>query len=124
MRVDIGALQQKTIGIDPSDDILADEVGSAPRVYIWGTRICVEDVQKQFYSFICEYKTLVLDDDENAILMDSGEMLEIDSENPYYLEKLKGINLSEVPILSLNLGHVMQYNGSLYKLIVAYPDVI
>ena len=55
--------------------------------------------------------------------MESGRMAEIDPTMPFYLEKLKGINASEIPILNLNLGHVRTFNEHLYKIIVAYPDV-
>jgi len=42
---------------------------------------------------------------------------------PYYMEKLKGIFASEIPILNLNLAHVRQFNEHLYKIIISYPDV-
>jgi hypothetical protein len=55
--------------------------------------------------------------------MEAGRVTEIDPTVPIYMEKLRGINASEIPILSLNLGHVRQFNERLYKIIVAYPDV-
>ena len=122
--------QQKTFAINAADDALNngaadlhDDDATATRVYIWGTRICVDEVQKKFNTFICNFRTKEVDDDENAIFVASGELAEIDMDKPYYLEKLRGINLSEIPILNINLGHLREYSESLYKMIVAYPDV-
>lgn len=134
-RPDLGLLatsHNKTFSIEQCDDALYENIhregqdGSTPttRVYIWGTRICIEDVQKEFYSFISNFRTQNLDDDENAIQMGTGELVEIDLQNPHYMEKLRGINLCEIPILNINLEHIREYNESLYKMIVAYPDVI
>ena len=55
--------------------------------------------------------------------MDGDHVSAVDPAMPYYMEKLRGINASEIPILNLNLGHVRHFNEHLYKIIVAYPDV-
>lgn len=55
--------------------------------------------------------------------MESGQLLPLDSTLPFYMEKLKGICASEIPILNLNLAHVRHFNEHLYKIIISYPDV-
>lgn len=47
----------------------------------------------------------------------------VDQSLPFYMEKLRSIYASELPILDMNLAHVRQFNDRLYKIIVAYPDV-
>jgi hypothetical protein len=55
--------------------------------------------------------------------MEDGRVAEVDPNMPFYMEKLRGINASEIPILNLSLAHVKKFNEHLYKIIVAYPDV-
>ncbi|KAI1713878.1 MCM2/3/5 family domain-containing protein [Ditylenchus destructor] len=135
-RVDLGVApaHHRKIRIPRDDDaIVGDVLGDvddpllAPtsKLYIWGTRIVVEDVQKAFNTFVTTFCADDVDEDENAMLMSGGERVEIDLSNPYYMEKLRGINMCEVPILNLNLGHLRRFNEALYKEIIAYPaDII
>lgn len=55
--------------------------------------------------------------------VDEGRMAPVDQTLPFYMEKLRGIYASEVPILDVNLEHMNQFNDRLYKIVVAYPDV-
>jgi hypothetical protein len=55
--------------------------------------------------------------------MESGQIEAVDATLPFYMEKLKGICASEIPILNLNLAHVRRFNEHLYKIIISYPDV-
>lgn len=49
--------------------------------------------------------------------------LEIDTERPYYMERLFEISQNENVYLNLNLGHVREYNEALYRKIICYPAV-
>ncbi|KAL3079754.1 hypothetical protein niasHS_014036 [Heterodera schachtii] len=131
---------QRTLAVDANNDQLRtdlddtlgptvadDGAGGAAidqRVYIWGTRVCVAEVQAKFKQFIITFVSEQVDDDENAIQMDGGQMEAIDQTTPFYMEKLRGIYASEVPILDVNLAHIRQFNERLYKIIVAYPDEV
>jgi hypothetical protein len=83
----------------------------------------VAELQSEFRKFLTTFCTDQLEDDENAMQVEDGRVDEMDPNVPVYMDKLRGINASEVPILNLNLGHVRQYSEQLYKIIVAYPDV-
>lgn len=101
-----------------------EQINGNAKVYLWGTRIVVEDVQFIFRKFINEFKATEIEEDENAILTGTGEFMEVDLNFPFYMEKLRGICDSEETILNLNLLHVKYFNNELYKLIIAYPSVI
>ncbi|CAK5075564.1 unnamed protein product [Meloidogyne enterolobii] len=126
--------QDRTISIAADDDILNESIDQTnkeniedrpnARLYIWGTRVCVMEMQEEFRNFITNFTTQQLDDDENAVEMESGNVAPVDSTLPYYMEKLKGIFASEIPILNLNLAHVRQFNEHLYKIIISYPDEV
>uniref|UniRef100_A0A915ELF2 DNA helicase n=1 Tax=Ditylenchus dipsaci TaxID=166011 RepID=A0A915ELF2_9BILA len=136
VRPDLGTTisHHKRIQIDNADNLLQKDeddvmedglIAPASKLYIWGTRIVVEEVQKAFRSFITTFRIGEVDEDENALLMATGERVQIDLSSPYYMEKLRGINMCELSILDLNLGHVLEFNSSLYKKIIAYPaDII
>lgn len=131
----VGTSGHRNIRIDHPQDLLNSSVdcmefddangntGDGSKLLIWGTRICVEDVQKAFYNFITTFCAEEVDDDENAIFSSTGERMEINLSGPLYMENLRGISLSEVPILNLNLAHVRHFNEALYKNIIAYPAV-
>nr|CAD2160827.1 unnamed protein product [Meloidogyne enterolobii] len=126
--------QDRTISIAADDDILNESIDQTnkeniedrpnARLYIWGTRVCVMEMQEEFRNFVTNFTTQQLDDDENAVEMESGNVAPVDSTLPYYMEKLKGIFASEIPILNLNLAHVRQFNEHLYKIIISYPDEV
>lgn len=53
------------------DDLDGGDSGGA-KLYIWGTRICVTDVQKAFKAFLTEYQSKALEDDENILMLGSS----------------------------------------------------
>uniref|UniRef100_A0A1I8B9Q9 DNA replication licensing factor MCM4 n=1 Tax=Meloidogyne hapla TaxID=6305 RepID=A0A1I8B9Q9_MELHA len=126
--------QERTISIAADEDILNESIDQTnkeniddrpnARLYIWGTRVCVMEMQQEFRNFITTFTTEQLDDDENAVEMEGGNVAPVDSTLPFYMEKLKGIFASEIPILNLNLAHVRQFNEHLYKIIISYPDEV
>lgn len=119
---------RRMIRIDGNDDQLAmelDDVAVGQKMYIWGTRISVDIVQKQFNEFVRTFKASEVDEDETTAVGEDGKRTIMDLDEPYYLQRLTEINASEVPILNLNLGHVRLMKESLYKMIVCYPaDVL
>ncbi|CAD5207331.1 unnamed protein product [Bursaphelenchus okinawaensis] len=132
VRADLAGLansNHRTIRVDQVDDVLNMEVdeNQAPgqKMYIWGTRIAVDVVQAQFKEFINSFTAAQVDEDETTAIGEDGKRTEMNLNEPYYIQRLAEISISEVPVLNLNLGHVKQFKESLYKMIVSYPaDVI
>ncbi|VDD92586.1 unnamed protein product [Enterobius vermicularis] len=111
--IDVTPSHHRTIRIENMEDDLDGGDSGGAKLYIWGTRICVTDVQKAFKAFLTEYQSKALEDDENIL------MLEIDTERPYYMERLFEISQNENVYLNLNLGHVREYNED----IIPYLDM-
>ncbi|VDL71979.1 unnamed protein product [Nippostrongylus brasiliensis] len=124
-RADLGTApsHHRTVRVEGLEDDLADDNTQA-RMYIWGTRICVVDVQRAFRGFITEFKVSSLDEDENMLMLPSTRQA-VDTTVPYYMERLFEIDQTDCPYLNLNLAHVKSFSEPLYRKIVAYPaDVI
>uniref|UniRef100_A0A8R1XL06 DNA replication licensing factor MCM4 n=1 Tax=Onchocerca volvulus TaxID=6282 RepID=A0A8R1XL06_ONCVO len=115
MRPDINCApsQHRTICIDNME---VDGLEPGPKLYIWGTRICVFDVRRAFRTFVYEFRPTSVSDDEN--------MLTLPSNVPYYLERLYEIDQSENIAFNLNLQHVRLFDETLYRKIVCYPSDI
>uniref|UniRef100_A0A0K0CV10 DNA helicase n=1 Tax=Angiostrongylus cantonensis TaxID=6313 RepID=A0A0K0CV10_ANGCA len=120
-RADLGTapIHHRTVRIEGLEDDLADD-NTQPRMYIWGTRICVVDVQRAFRGFITEFKVSSLDEDENMLMLPSTRQA-VDTSVPYYMERLFEIDQTDCPYLNLNLAHVKAYSEPLYRKIIAYP---
>ncbi|EPB73239.1 MCM2/3/5 family protein [Ancylostoma ceylanicum] len=75
-RADLGTApsHHRTVRIEGLEDDLADD-NNQPRMYIWGTRICVVDVQRAFRGFITEFKVSSLDEDENMLMLPSTDVI-------------------------------------------------
>uniref|UniRef100_A0A914W1S5 DNA replication licensing factor MCM4 n=1 Tax=Plectus sambesii TaxID=2011161 RepID=A0A914W1S5_9BILA len=118
----------RTIRIErPSQLQDESEDDGRPRVYIWGTRICVTDVQRTFRAFLLDFvaKPENVGDDENAVALPSNQRQEIDLDQPYYLERLTEIEQTDELHLNINLHHVKDFNEAFYRKIVCYPaDII
>ncbi|CAD5211429.1 unnamed protein product [Bursaphelenchus xylophilus] len=133
VRADLSGLanpHHRTIQVNEADDQLnmeldEEQVPAGQKMYIWGTRIAVDVVQAQFREFINNFKAGQVDEDETTAVGEDGKRTEMNLDEPYYLQRLAEINISEIPILNLNLGHVKLYKESLYRMVIAYPaDVI
>lgn len=97
------------------DDMAVDD--SQPRVYIWGTRICVLDVQRypysifsvsishsdsvcrSFRSFVTTFSPNAIDEDEVMLMGRDGQRHPVDRSRPYYMERLFEIDQTAVCIL-------------------------
>ncbi|KAI6232940.1 DNA replication licensing factor MCM4 [Aphelenchoides fujianensis] len=134
MRADIGVRtdHHRLMGVNAEDDQLNMEVEGAEmdvqagkKLYIWGTRISVDTVQQKFREFVLNFRPEQVDEDETTLLTEDGHREELNLQEPYYMQRLKEIHASEIPVLNLNLGHVRAFQNTLYRLIVNYPaDVI
>ncbi|CAG9534502.1 unnamed protein product [Cercopithifilaria johnstoni] len=126
MRPDINCApsQHRTVCIDSMEDDLSNDLELGPKLYIWGTRICVFDVQRAFRTFVNEFRPTNVSDDENIMTLPSNVRMEIDLERPYYLERLYEIDQSENIAFNLNLQHARLFNEALYRKIVCYPSDI
>ncbi|CAB3408782.1 unnamed protein product [Caenorhabditis bovis] len=124
-RGDIGVApsDHRTVQIQGLHDDLAMDDGQ-PRLYIWGTRICVADVQRAFRDFITTFKISQLDEDEN--MMEGPDHLQpVDTNQPYYMERLLECDVAEINHINLNLAHLKAFSEALYRKVIAYPaDVI
>ncbi|KAI6208129.1 DNA replication licensing factor MCM4 [Aphelenchoides besseyi] len=98
-----------------------DNERPAKKLYIWGTRITVDMVQQTFREFILNFRPEIVDEDETTVVTEDGQRVELNLNEPYYVQRLQEINRSEIPILNLNLKHIREFKETLYKLIVAYP---
>uniref|UniRef100_A0A158R5C2 DNA replication licensing factor MCM4 n=1 Tax=Syphacia muris TaxID=451379 RepID=A0A158R5C2_9BILA len=124
--INIVPSHHRTVRIENmQDDLMDDDDQRGAKLYIWGTRICVTDVQKAFRIFLTEYRPRSLDDDENVLVLPSSAHQEVDIERPYYLERLYEISQTENVYLNVNLEHVKSFNEALYRKIICYPaDII
>ncbi|VDM34467.1 unnamed protein product [Toxocara canis] len=77
MRADINTApsHHRTVRIENiGDELLDEEDGEGgARLYIWGTRICVVDVQRAFRRFLQEFKPSKVADDENVVMLASSQ---------------------------------------------------
>ncbi|KRZ63010.1 DNA replication licensing factor MCM4 [Trichinella nativa] len=97
--------------VNSNSIVQSQESGSGTRVFIWGTGICLTDLEGKFGNFIEEFQ-----------LSDTDEM---ESTEKYYLELLKNVHLSESTSFEINLQHLKQFDEALYYLVLTYPaDVI
>ncbi|VDN02161.1 unnamed protein product, partial [Thelazia callipaeda] len=122
--IDCTPSRHRTICIDNMEDDLSAGLESGPKLYIWGTRICVLDVQRAFRAFVSEFRPSSVSDDENMLTFPSNMQMEIDLDRPYYMERLYEIDQSENIAFNVNLQHVKTYNEALYRKIVCYPSDI
>ncbi|KRY78274.1 DNA replication licensing factor MCM4, partial [Trichinella pseudospiralis] len=97
--------------INSNSIVQSQESGRGTRVFIWGTGICLTDLEGKFGTFIEEFQP-----------SDTDEM---ESTEKYYLELLKNVHLSESTSFEINLQHLKQFDEALYYLVLTYPaDVI
>lgn len=80
-------------------DLELVEESTNQRIYIWGTRVCIEEVQIKFKQFITTYRTEELDDDENAIRVGEGDDLVKNSIQ--FKTKFAKINFKNLSILKI-----------------------
>lgn len=129
-RIDLGSVPStyKKIRIENARNAMDDDAkptadaDESSKVYIWGTNICVEEIQRAFTKFITTFCAEVIGDDV-ADGLTEDEHMDFVVNGPLYMEKLRRISLSEVPILNVDLAHVRQFSDALYKNFIAYPTV-
>ncbi|KRY60508.1 DNA replication licensing factor MCM4 [Trichinella britovi] len=78
--------------VNSNSIVQSQESGRGTRVFIWGTGICLTDLEGKFGNFIEEFQ-----------LSDTDEM---ESTEKYYLELLKNVHLSESTSFEINLQHL------------------
>ncbi|KRZ73116.1 DNA replication licensing factor MCM4 [Trichinella papuae] len=97
--------------INSNSIVQSQESGRGTRVFIWGTGICLTDLEGKFGNFIEEFQPSDTDETEST--------------EKYYLELLKNVHLSESTSFEINLQHLKQFDEALYYLVLTYPaDVI
>ncbi|KIH46872.1 hypothetical protein ANCDUO_23071 [Ancylostoma duodenale] len=104
-RADLGTApsHHRTVRIEGLEDDLADD-NNQPRMYIWGTRICVVDVQRAFRGFITEFKVSSLDEDENMLMLPSTDVIPyLDmTVNEIYQEKYNRVLATPIELRPFN----------------------
>lgn len=112
----------RALGVTINDAM--DDEDDGRRLFIYGTKICVMDVKHKFLDFLQNFQTNQLDDDERGMAVNADDMMvDLRRDSNYYIERLMEIELTENPILNVNLKHVSEYDDNLYQMIVAYPAV-
>lgn len=81
------------------------EAGGGARVVIWGTDVVVAETQEQFRRFLCEYAE-----------EEDGE--------PFYIQRLEEITMTEEPYLNVSCAHVQQFCAELYRQLIQYPQEV
>uniref|UniRef100_A0A914YIW9 DNA replication licensing factor MCM4 n=1 Tax=Panagrolaimus superbus TaxID=310955 RepID=A0A914YIW9_9BILA len=101
-----------------------EEEDEGRRLFIYGTRICVMTVKKSFREFLTQFQAAELADDERGLNVNDEIRVDLNQNSFYYMERLMEVDMTEIPILNVNLKHVLEFDESLYKMIVAYPAEI
>lgn len=131
-RVDLGqdATHHREIAMDAEAARALDGGNVQPegedegrRLFIYGTRICVMTVKTRFREFLTQFQPSELADDERAINVNDVDRVELNPTSEYYMERLMECDMTESSVLNVNLKHVLEFDESLYKMIVAYPAV-
>ena len=81
-----------------------DEGPEAAHTYVWGTNVNVSDARRRFRRFITNFES------------EPGQPW------PHYVQKLRDIAQTEDYSLNLDCAHLHDYDASLYKLMVLYPQ--
>lgn len=69
------------------------EGGGGAKVYVWGTRICVSDVQKSFKLFLHQYRPAQFAEDDNMLITASDGALEpADPRQPHYMQHIDEVS--------------------------------
>ncbi|CAJ0585305.1 unnamed protein product, partial [Mesorhabditis spiculigera] len=125
-RQDLGVAPRdhRLVQVQGMQDDLVDDPNT-PRMYIWGTRICIFDVQRVFTDFITKYNPKNVDEDEVMLREAGGGHHEINHKAPFYMQRLFEIDQTAETHLDINLAHVKEFSDALYRKIIAYPgDII
>uniref|UniRef100_A0AC34F8I0 Uncharacterized protein n=1 Tax=Panagrolaimus sp. ES5 TaxID=591445 RepID=A0AC34F8I0_9BILA len=88
-----------------------------------GLRICDITVKKSFREFLTQFKIFESANDEHGLTVNDEIRVDLNQNSFYYMERLQSINNTQIPVLNVNLKHVLEFDESLYHMIVAYPVV-
>lgn len=105
-----------------NDPASATGEAAAPSLVIWGTDVSVDACKRQFIQFLRESKYTVEDAD-----MDEARLEWPKSDEPrlLYLTKLEEIlHVPNEPYLTINCGHIKDFNPNLYRQLVNYPTEV
>ncbi|KHJ48028.1 MCM2/3/5 family protein [Trichuris suis] len=87
------------------------------RSYIWGTRICLSEVEKAFRRFIDNFRS---GEDESDMLSEPS----MEAGRASYRQKLYEVYHTQETVIELDLQHVKSFDEVLYHQIVNYPNDI
>jgi len=94
---------------------MTSESASQPQLVIWGTNINMHKIKIKFQEFIKAY--MIHDEQEQKELANEG----IDITEPYYMQRLEEMHLTEDPAFNFDCSHLKHFNCELYKQLVCYP---
>uniref|UniRef100_A0A6G1SC75 DNA replication licensing factor MCM4 n=1 Tax=Aceria tosichella TaxID=561515 RepID=A0A6G1SC75_9ACAR len=108
----------------PSEQDPASATGeaAAPNLVIWGTDVSVETAKKQLMEFIRESRFTVEEAEMDEARL---EWQRSEEPRPLYLTKLEEIlQVPNEPYLTVNCAHLKEFNPSLYRKLVFYPNEV
>lgn len=121
-RVDLGSSRHvRTINIDQEENNLRDlddendddfEGGDDANLVIWGTNVVVNTCKRKFAKFVEKFKLSAFEGNTNG------------TDEPYYIQKLDEIAISEHPYLEIDCGHLRWAAPNLYRKLVCYPQEV
>jgi DNA replication licensing factor MCM4 len=121
-RSDIGNEHRMTVNVGGSelDGAVAESEGDCgtrgPQLVVWGTDVVVAQCKIQFTRFIERFVNHDVDVDEKFDGMNT--------EQPFYLQKLEEISITGEPFLNVNCAHLKQFDADLYRQLYCYPQEV
>jgi DNA replication licensing factor MCM4 len=121
-RVDISTdsrvVRQINVGSEAPNAPSAD----GNQVVIWGTDVCVSLCKSKFIDFLRSTKFTSEELEVDELQKPMG--VDMQSAEAYYIQKLEEIYTLEAPFLNVNCHHVCDFDGNLYRQMVAYPQEV
>lgn len=91
--------------------------GEAPaQMVVWGTNVVITHCKSKFKQFLLRYIDPLAEQDEISE--------NIDVNQPLYIQKLDEIHTLEEPYLNLNCCHLKNFDETLYRQLICYPQEV
>ncbi|XP_070603835.1 DNA replication licensing factor MCM4 [Erythrolamprus reginae] len=98
----------------PSDAV-AKEHSDGQQLVIWGTDVNVASCKEKFQRFLQRFIDPTAKEEEN---------IDLDLNEPLYMQRLEEVNLIGEPFLNLNCDHLKSFEENLYRQLMCYPQEV